>query len=80
MAATLARANWAAPLVAHQVDLVAMAGFGTVMSQSLHDAFPRRILNTHPALLPAFPGLGAVDERLFEYMQRQFAGRVRRAA
>jgi phosphoribosylglycinamide formyltransferase-1 len=54
----------AATLVAHQVDLVAMAGFGTVMSQSVHDAFPQRVLNTHPALLPAFPGWHGVRDAL----------------
>jgi phosphoribosylglycinamide formyltransferase-1 len=54
----------AATLVAHQVDLVAMAGFGTVMTQKVHDAFPLRILNTHPALLPAFPGWHGVRDAL----------------
>ena len=53
-----------ATLVAHQVDLVAMAGFGTVMTQAVHDAFPGRILNTHPALLPAFPGWHGVRNAL----------------
>jgi phosphoribosylglycinamide formyltransferase 1 len=57
-------ATVAATLVAHQIDLVAMAGFGTVMSQSVHDAFPHRVLNTHPALLPAFPGWHAVRDAL----------------
>jgi len=46
------------------VDLVAMAGFGTVMTQTVHDAFPDRILNTHPALLPAFPGWHGVRDAL----------------
>jgi len=53
-----------ATLVAQQVDLVAMAGFGTVMTQTVHDAFPDRILNTHPALLPAFPGWHGVRDAL----------------
>jgi len=44
-----------------EVDLVAMAGFGTVLDQPIHDAYPGRILNTHPALLPAFPGWHAVE-------------------
>jgi phosphoribosylglycinamide formyltransferase 1 len=57
-------ATVAATLVAHQVDLVAMAGFGTVLSQSVHDAFPGLILNTHPALLPAFPGWHGVRDAL----------------
>jgi phosphoribosylglycinamide formyltransferase-1 len=54
----------AATLVAHQVDLVAMAGFGTVMTEEVHKAFPGRILNTHPALLPAFPGWHGVRDAL----------------
>jgi phosphoribosylglycinamide formyltransferase-1 len=57
-------ATVAATLVAHQVDLVAMAGFGTVMTQAVHDAFPSRILNTHPALLPLFPGWHGVRDTL----------------
>ncbi len=57
-------ATVAATLVAHQLDLVAMAGFGTVLGQSVHDAFPDRILNTHPALLPAFPGWHGVRDAL----------------
>jgi phosphoribosylglycinamide formyltransferase-1 len=51
-------------LQSHDVDLVAMAGFGTVLGRAVHDAFPGRILNTHPALLPAFPGWHAVEEAL----------------
>jgi phosphoribosylglycinamide formyltransferase-1 len=54
----------AATLVAHQVDLVAMAGFGTVMTGAVHEAFPGRILNTHPSLLPAFPGWHGVRDAL----------------
>ncbi len=57
-------ATVAATLVAHQVDLVAMAGFGTVMTGAVHRAFPGRILNTHPALLPAFPGWHGVRDAL----------------
>ncbi len=51
-------------LQSHQVELVAMAGFGTVLDQPVHDAYPMRILNTHPALLPRFPGWHAVKEAL----------------
>ena len=51
-------------LEAHGVELVVMAGFGTVLDKPAHDAFPGRILNTHPALLPAFPGWHAVDQAL----------------
>jgi phosphoribosylglycinamide formyltransferase-1 len=48
----------------HDVDLIAMAGFGTILSKPIHDAFPDRIVNTHPALLPAFKGWHAVDDAL----------------
>ena len=51
-------------LRAAEIDLIAMAGFGTVVDQPLHDAFPGRVLNTHPALLPAFPGWHAVEAAL----------------
>jgi phosphoribosylglycinamide formyltransferase-1 len=48
----------------HAVELVVMAGFGTILDKQIHDAYPGRILNTHPALLPAFPGWHAVEEAL----------------
>ena len=48
----------------HDVDLVVMAGYGTVLGKAVHDAYPGRILNTHPALLPSFPGWHAVEEAL----------------
>jgi phosphoribosylglycinamide formyltransferase 1 len=51
-------------LHAHDVDLVAMAGFGTILSRPMHDAFGGRIINTHPALLPAFKGWHAVRDAL----------------
>jgi phosphoribosylglycinamide formyltransferase 1 len=51
-------------LVGASVDLVAMAGFGTVLDAPVHEAFPERILNTHPALLPQFPGWHAVEDAL----------------
>jgi phosphoribosylglycinamide formyltransferase-1 len=46
------------------VDLIAMAGFGTVVTGSFHRAFPGRVLNTHPSLLPAFKGWHAVAATL----------------
>lgn len=46
------------------IELVVMAGFGTILGASAHDAFPGRILNTHPALLPAFKGWHAVRDAL----------------
>jgi phosphoribosylglycinamide formyltransferase-1 len=53
-----------AALLAYRIDLVAMAGFGTILSQAVHDAFPGAIVNTHPALLPSFKGWHAVDDAL----------------
>jgi len=41
------------------VDLVCLAGFMRLVKRPLLDAFPARILNIHPSLLPAFPGLEA---------------------
>jgi phosphoribosylglycinamide formyltransferase-1 len=51
-------------LQADSIDVVVMAGFGTVLGQAVHSAYPGRILNTHPALLPAFPGWHAVRDAL----------------
>ena len=48
----------------HGVELIAMAGFGTILEKPIHDAFPDRILNTHPALLPAFKGWHTVPAAL----------------
>ncbi len=46
------------------VELVVLAGFMRVLSSHFIDAFPRCILNIHPSLLPAFPGLNAVSKAL----------------
>ena len=51
-------------LDAHAIDLVAMAGFGTILGRSAHDRYGGRIVNTHPALLPAFKGWHAVRDAL----------------
>lgn len=51
-------------LANHSADLVAMAGFGTVLGASIFEAMPGRIINTHPALLPAFAGWHAVRQAL----------------
>jgi len=45
-------------------DVVAMAGFMTVLGRPMFSAFPDRVLNTHPSLLPAFPGAHAVRDAL----------------
>ena len=41
----------------HNVELVVLAGFMRIITQTLLKAFPNRVMNIHPALLPAFPGL-----------------------
>ncbi len=48
----------------HAADVVAMAGFGTILGPALIKAFPGRVLNTHPALLPNFKGWHAVRDAL----------------
>lgn len=47
-----------------EIDLVAMAGWGTILGPAAFAAFPNRIINTHPALLPSFPGWHAVRDAL----------------
>jgi len=49
-----------------EVDLVCLAGFMRLLSPAFVQAFPKRILNIHPSLLPSFPGLEA-QEQAFAY-------------
>jgi len=51
-------------LTQHQVELVILAGFMRIITPVLLDAFPNRVMNIHPALLPAFPGLDAQKQTL----------------
>jgi phosphoribosylglycinamide formyltransferase 1 len=51
-------------LRARDVDVVCLAGFMRLVGHSLLEAFPNRILNIHPSLLPAFPGLDAQRQAL----------------
>jgi len=55
-----------AVLQQHKVDLVCLAGYMRLLSPWVVQQFPRRILNIHPSLLPAFPGLEA-QEQAFAY-------------
>jgi phosphoribosylglycinamide formyltransferase 1 len=62
------RAAWdralAAELAAHDPDLVVSAGFMKLVGPAMLTAFGGRLVNTHPALLPAFPGAHAVRDAL----------------
>lgn len=64
----LSRAEHDAAIVAclreHRVDLVCLAGYMRLISPAFLEAFPNRILNIHPSLLPAFPGLDAQRQAL----------------
>lgn len=53
-----------AELAKHGVDLVCLAGFMRLLSATFIRQFPNRILNIHPSLLPAFPGLDAQHQAL----------------
>jgi phosphoribosylglycinamide formyltransferase-1 len=57
----LAMATW---LVDQGVELVVLAGYMQLLSASFLAAFPLRVVNVHPALLPAFPGVRAVEQAL----------------
>ncbi|MGY1742006.1 MULTISPECIES: phosphoribosylglycinamide formyltransferase [unclassified Blastococcus] len=62
------RAAWdralAGAIAAHEPDLVVSAGFMKLVGPAVLGAFGGRLLNTHPALLPAFPGAHAVRDAL----------------
>jgi phosphoribosylglycinamide formyltransferase-1 len=53
-----------AALRQHQVDLVCLAGYMRLLSPWFVQQFPQRILNIHPSLLPAFPGLEAQEQAM----------------
>jgi phosphoribosylglycinamide formyltransferase-1 len=57
-------AEMIARLHQHKVDLVCLAGYMRIISPAFVAAFPNRILNVHPSLLPAFPGLDAQGQAL----------------
>lgn len=57
-----AQAQLADKLKSLQVDLICLAGFMRLVGKPLLDHFPNRILNIHPSLLPAYPGLHAWEQ------------------
>jgi phosphoribosylglycinamide formyltransferase-1 len=57
----LAMATW---LVDLGVEVVVLAGYMQLVSEAFLAAFPQRVINVHPALLPAFPGLRAIEQAL----------------
>ncbi len=57
-------AEFIARLREHEVELVCLAGYMRLLSPAFIQAFPQRILNIHPSLLPAFPGLDAQKQAL----------------
>jgi phosphoribosylglycinamide formyltransferase-1 len=59
-------AEMIARLHQHKIDLVCLAGYMRIVSPAFIAAFPNRILNVHPSLLPAFPGLDA-QRQAIEY-------------
>lgn len=56
-----AMADW---LGARGVDLVVLAGYMQLLAEEFLARFPMRVINVHPALLPAFPGLAAVEQAI----------------
>ncbi len=58
--------NW---LDGHSVDLIVLAGFMDVLSSPFIQRFQGRIVNVHPSLLPAFPGMHAIEQAI-EYCFR----------
>ncbi|MHB0977602.1 MAG: phosphoribosylglycinamide formyltransferase [Candidatus Aquicultorales bacterium] len=51
-------------LGAHGVELVVMAGYMRLLGKQVLDAFPNRVFNLHPALLPSFPGADGIGDAL----------------
>lgn len=50
---------------AAEADLIVLAGYMRLLSSIVIQAFPGRILNIHPSLLPAFPGIGSIEEAYY---------------
>ena len=58
-------------LQSHDVDLVVLAGYMQLLDPGFLARFPARVINVHPALLPAFPGIRAVEQGI-EYGVKVF--------
>lgn len=59
-----AEAAWVERLRAHEVDTILLAGFMRILRARFLEAFQGKVLNIHPSLLPAFPGVGAIARAL----------------
>ncbi len=64
----VALADW---ISTHDVDLVVLAGYMQLLTPGFIDRFPRSIINIHPSLLPAFPGVDAIGQAI-EYGVKVF--------
>ena len=53
-------------LTAHQIDVIVLAGFMTILTEAFTSAYPKRILNVHPSLIPSFCGEGFYGLRVHE--------------
>src|SRR6185503_3506587 len=51
-------------LESHGVEVVVLAGFMRVLTASFLDKWPKRVVNVHPALCPAFPGMHAAQQAI----------------
>jgi phosphoribosylglycinamide formyltransferase-1 len=57
----LAIADW---LASREVELVVLAGYMAILNPAFLDRFPGAVINVHPSLLPAFPGLNAIQQAI----------------
>ncbi|MBE6924276.1 MAG: phosphoribosylglycinamide formyltransferase [Ruminococcaceae bacterium] len=53
-------------LTAHGIDIIVLAGFMTILTENFTSAYPKRILNVHPSLIPSFCGEGFYGLRVHE--------------
>ena len=53
-------------LTAHEIDIIVLAGFMTILTENFTSAYPKRILNVHPSLIPSFCGEGFYGLRVHQ--------------